>query len=180
MYNEHFWWNEFRGRKCHLSWEDSRDFIAYLHFKADEAFEIERNVTNMEQRLKSEQFHRKDPSCSVFISLHLLLGDWFSKKKNLLCLLFGYSTFNPTGAWWETLFSIDYLYPIHDRKTTFLSWLRNHKYLNPSYLPCIEIIKSWKLTYMFGHLIIVFCSSNVHPTASHWNGLEEHVAIILQ
>lgn len=179
MYNEHFWWNEFRGRKCHLSWEDSRDFIAYLRLKADGAFKIER-MSQIWNRDWNPSSSTAKTGCSVFISLHLLLGDWFSKKKNLLCLLFSYSTFNPTGAWWETLLSIDYLYPIHDRKTTFLNRLRNHKYLNPSYLPCIEIIKSWELTYMFGDLIVVFCSSNLHPTASHWNGLEERVALILQ
>lgn len=95
---------------------------------------------------------------SVFISLHLLLGDWFSKK-NLLCLLFG----NPMGAWWETLLSIYYFYPIHDRKTTLLNWLRNHKYLISSYLLCIEIIKSWELTYIFGDLIIVFAALSYLP-----------------
>ena len=85
-----------------------------------------------------------------------------------------------TGAWWEALFSIDYFYSIHDRKTTFPNWLQNHKYLNPSYLPCIEIIKSWELTYMFGDLVIDFYSSNLNSIAIHWNGLEGIVLILQQ
>lgn len=76
-----------------------------------------------------------------------MLEDWF--KENLPCLQLGYSTFSLTGAWWGHYFPLIIFYSIHDRMTTCLNWLQNHKYLNPSYLQCIEIIKSWELTYIW-------------------------------
>lgn len=116
--------------------------------------------------------------CWVFISVGLLLEDWF--KENLPCLQLGYSTFSLTGAWWGHYFPLIIFYSIHDRMTTCLNWLQNHKYLNPSYLQCIEIIKSWELTYMFGDLVIDFSSSNLNSIAIHRNGLQQTVLILQQ
>lgn len=108
--------------------------------------------------------------CWVFVSVGLMLEDWF--KENLPCLQLVYSTFSLTRAWWGHYFPLIVFYSIHDRKTTCLNWLQNHKYLNPSYLQCIEIIKSWELTYMFGDLVIDFYSSNLNSITIHRNGLE--------
>lgn len=114
--------------------------------------------------------------CWVFISVGLLLEDWF--KENLPCLQLGYSTFSLTGAWWGHYFPLIIFYSIHDRMTTCLNRLQNHKYLNPSYLQCIEIIKSWELTYMFGDLVIDFSSSNLNSIAIHRNGLQQTLLIL--